>query len=122
MVLFYFADRETLILSGAMRNANREWVVEQLNLDLRLLVLLLAIDDCVLIVPAYFLESPICREVVLRNIPLIEAGYLRLLRREPSNAAHRAKKEAAYVKVRHIEDYRQAYYADTDHGLVLCRR
>jgi len=117
LLLFYFADREMLLLSGADRAVDRQWMIAQLSTDLRLLVLMLPLEDYAVIVPAHFRESPICREVVYGNIPFIEAGYLRLLRREPSDEAHLAKKQEAYKKVMHLPDYREAYFSGSDHGL-----
>ncbi len=111
MLLFPFADREILNLSGTHDALGHQRIVEELGLDLRFLTLMLPLDDFIVITPGHFLESPTCEDIVMANFPLLESGYLRLIRREPSHAEYIAKKREAYHKVREIPDYQRAYYS-----------
>jgi len=115
LVFFYLADYEILELSEAKLNPSR--ILAVLNLELRLLVLLTAMDDCVVLSPSHYREEEICRELVKLNRPFIDDGWLGLVMREVTLQDNKAKQAKRYEDYGHLEKYHLAYLLRTDYGL-----
>lgn len=114
-VFFYLADYEILELSEAKLNPSG--ILAVLNLELRLLVLLTAMDDCVVLSPSHYREEELCRELVRLNHPFIDDGWLGLVMREVTLQDNKAKQAKRYEDYRHLKKYRLAYLLRTDYGL-----
>jgi hypothetical protein len=115
IVFFYSSDQEILELSEFSERPTS--IVECLDLELRLLVLLIPLDGYVVFPPSHFLESPICRLLVLYNLPFISEGYVRLMMRESTLSEHLEKEREEYKPLSYVEKYKQAYYSGTDYGI-----
>lgn len=115
LVFFYLADCEILDLSEAREHISE--VLAALNLELRLLVLLIDMDDCVVLSPSHYREEEICRELVGRNLPFVNEGYLGLAMREATLEHNKDKQAERYKDFGHFEKYRLSYLSNTDHGL-----
>ena len=117
MLLFYFADKEILNISQLEEHVGLETVLSYLDLDLKLLVFILPLDEVIVIVPTHYLESVICRKLISRNLAYVHAGYVRTLLREPSFDEFIEKKRDVYKRVMTIPQYRDAYYRQHDYGI-----
>lgn len=115
LIFFYLADHEILELSESKENSDH--ILTLLSLELRLLVLLAAMDDCVVLSPSHYREENICRKLVAQNLLFKEEGFLGLVMRETTLQDNKEKQADRYKDFEHIEKYRQAYLSKTDYGL-----
>lgn len=115
IVFFYLSDYEVLELSESKEHPAD--ILDALDLELRLLVLLIPLDGCVVFPPSHYRESPICQKLVLRNSAFVNEGYLWLMMREATLKENAEKQAERYKNFIHIDKYRLAYLAGTDYGL-----
>ena len=117
MILFYYPDQEVLDLSGVGSRISIVAALDILEIELRLLVLFMPLEEIVVIPPTYYFESHLCRRLLARNAHFLEKGFLGFLMDESTFVEFRELKRSRYEHVHHIDKYRQAYYADRDFGL-----
>jgi hypothetical protein len=68
--------------------------------------------------PTYYLETPAFRKLLAAHVPLIEAGYIKLLLGGPILSDYLDRKRSRYDKAAKFPHYYDAYYSDTKfHGL-----
>lgn len=104
-------------LFGVSDRLSYQTIINWLNIELKLIVLAIPIDECIVIPPTYYFESKFCRNIISNNIPYLEAGYIRLIMREPSYYDYLEKKRETFKRVNYIEKYKSAYYSGKYHGI-----
>lgn len=117
-VLFYPADYELLDLSQATRNRQAtQHALGILTTELRILVLAIPPEGCVIIPPTYYLESRLCRELLQAHASLIDCGYIKLVTQFINLEDYLVDKRERYGKAARFGRYKDAYYSGMEKGL-----
>lgn len=112
MILYYSFDREILNEKHFYeRNRNIIHGIEsQMENELKYLIFIMPIEECVAISTTFRFESSICRRILTRHRAFIEKGYLVQYMREASEYDFREKKQFRYKDAMELcPDYKTAY-------------
>ncbi len=110
-VLLSSVDWDLLDISGiSVNNSTSQAILGITDLELRLLLIAIPPEGCVVIPPTYYYESPLCRLLFDNHRPTIEAGYIRLVTEYLDINEYLDRKRERYQKAAHFDHYRDAYY------------
>jgi len=110
-VLLCSVDLELLELSGITPDQSLGADLRAvLDRELRLLLLALPPEGCIVIPPTYYCESAVCRELLTHHLPSVESGYIRLVTEFVDLDEYFDHKKERYSKARQFAHYRDAYY------------
>ena len=108
LILAYQMDPEVSEMNGAHLRFG-DAIEDILSVELRLILLFMDSEQTIVMPPTYWLESDVSVRVLLRNVAMIEKGYVRFLMNEGTFEDFRQKKSYRYRQLMHVFRFQHGY-------------